>query len=476
MPPLARDLVGTSPLRAGCVICRLRWGLLLCCTLLTGCAALTNPVADGVPVRRLAPELMATSRETDKTIPLNLLRQPQPDAYRLDAGDVLGVYIQDILGQAGQPPPVRFGEQGNVPPALGYPLPVRDDGTLPLPLIEPLNVKGLTITQAQEAVRRAYTVKQQILKPGREQIILTLMYPRQYHVLVVRQDAVGGAAQTAAPITFAGGLVSGSTDTGSRRRGTGFSLDLPAYENDVLSALTRTGGLPGLDAKNEILVLRGGGKSPADQAIAMQQLAQCRPGGGSAGGGDGGAIRIPLKLPPGAPVPFRPEDVILQTGDILFIEARDTEFFYTGGLLFSGQYPLPRDYDLDVVEALALVRGTLVNGGQNANNFTGQILSAGIGFPNPSLVSVIRRTPGGGQVTIRVDLNRALNDPRERILIQPKDLIILQQTPGEAIAQYFTSTFFNFDLASIAILGQHTAARITLNATSAPNAIVGTVP
>ena len=35
-------------------------------------------------------------------------------------------------------------------------------------------------------------------------------------------------------------------------------------------------------------------------------------------------------------------------------------------------------------------------------------LQNGIGFPNPSLVSILRRTPGGGQVVIRVDLNRAL--------------------------------------------------------------------
>ena len=44
-------------------------------------------------------------------------------------------------------------------------------------------------------------------------------------------------------------------------------------------------------------------------------------------------VRIPLRLPPDEPPPFRPEDVVLQTGDIVFIEARDTEVFYTGGLL-----------------------------------------------------------------------------------------------------------------------------------------------
>ena len=32
--------------------------------------------------------------------------------------------------------------------------------------------------------------------------------------------------------------------------GTGQIIDLPAYQNDVLTALARTGGLPGTDAKN----------------------------------------------------------------------------------------------------------------------------------------------------------------------------------------------------------------------------------
>ena len=49
--------------------------------------------------------------------------------------------------------------------------------------------------------------------------------------------------------------------------------------------------------------------------------------------------------------------------------------------------------------------------------------------------------PGREQINIRVDLNKALRDPRERVLIQPGDIIVLQDTPGEAFAQYFTTTF-----------------------------------
>src|SRR5262249_48225953 len=77
----------------------------------------------------------------------------------------------------------------------------------------------------------------------------------------------------------------------------------------------------------------------------------------------------------------------------------------------------------------------------NANNLGGNLIQSGIGFPSPSLVTVLRKTPNCGQVPIIVNLNRALKDPRERILVQAGDVIIMQQTVDEAIAQWFTTNF-----------------------------------
>ncbi len=218
----------------------------LFCLALCGCAAVTNPVADGVPVRRLPAGYLPPPKEDEKTIPLTLLRQKPPDAYRLDAGDVLGVYIENVLGDKNQPPPVHFSELSNVPPALGYPLPVREDGAVPLPLIGSVEVRGLTIPEAEQRFIKAYTVDRKLLPPERAHIIVTLIKPRQYHVLVVRQDS--------------GGATLGANGTlGNTKRGTGANVDLPAYENDVLNALTRTGGLPGLDAMNEVVIQRNAG-------------------------------------------------------------------------------------------------------------------------------------------------------------------------------------------------------------------------
>src|SRR5262245_53572787 len=71
---------------------------LLLCALLNGCAALTNPVGDGVPVRHLNPELLGKPKDVSQTLPLSLLGQPAPDVYRLAPGDVLGVWIEGVLG------------------------------------------------------------------------------------------------------------------------------------------------------------------------------------------------------------------------------------------------------------------------------------------------------------------------------------------------------------------------------------------
>src|SRR5712692_9127656 len=66
-----------------------------------GCAALTNPVGSGVPVRDLPAELRGETHD-EESVPLSLLRRIPPDVYRLAPGDVLGIWI-DILPFLHQP-------------------------------------------------------------------------------------------------------------------------------------------------------------------------------------------------------------------------------------------------------------------------------------------------------------------------------------------------------------------------------------
>lgn len=151
-------------------------------------------------------------------------------------------------------------------------------------------------------------------------------------------------------------------------------------------------------------------------------------------------IRIPIRLGPEEHVDIRPQDVILEEGDILFIESRDTEVFYTGGLLGGGQYSLPRDYDLDVLGAIAVASGQRAGGGSGGtpatNSVGGQSALNGDVSISASQVIVLRPLPDGTQIPIHVDLYQAMRDPSERTVIQPGDYILLQYTPLEAVGAF----------------------------------------
>jgi hypothetical protein len=157
-----------------------------------------------------------------------------------------------------------------------------------------------------------------------------------------------------------------------------------------------------------------------------------------AGLGSPEIIRIPLRVYPGEHPPFSEADIILREGDIVFVESRETEFFFTGGLLGGGQYVLPQNYDLDLLEALSIVQSQ-VNTSFNSNTKA----IGGVSALNhdvtvgASKVIILRKSPNGCEIKIEVDLYDAMRDPRERILIQPGDYVLLQYTRCEAVAAFF---------------------------------------
>lgn len=381
-----------------------------------GCAAFTNPTAyEGIPVNRLPDEVLGRPRSELQAVPLTMLRQREPDEYRVDKGDVLGISADQIFPQ-GAGIPVQFNPNPNASrqSVLGYPVPVQEDGTINLPQLPPLYIRGKTLPEVQKyivgMINGTLPGSKEIVQPGQERVLVDLMTPRRFQILVVREDSSGGSSSV--------GNV-GAAVQGVSRRGAGFTIYLDAFKNDILRALNATGGMPGFDAKNEV-VIRRGQFDPNDP--------------------DKGFIRIPLRARADEPITFTERDIILNDGDTVYIEARDTETYYTGGLLGGAQIPLPRDYDLRVTDAIAQIRGPLFNGGFSQTAFVAQSTSTGVGRPSPSLVSVVRRTPNNKYITIRVDLNRAIRDPRENILIMPGDTIILQEKPGEALTRYITET------------------------------------
>src|SRR5207248_6336238 len=105
-----------------------------------------------------------------------------------------------------------------------------------------------------------------------------LMQRRRYQVMVIREDTQ--------PVQFQTQL--NNPVYGGTKKGNGFTLSLQAGENDVLRALNATGGPPGLDAKNEVVILRNQA-DPADPTTRV--------------------TRIPLRIYPDQPLAIREQDV-----------------------------------------------------------------------------------------------------------------------------------------------------------------------
>lgn len=407
----------------------------------TGCTALFSPI-DTIPASRVPRQFLAEPQADKVPIDYSRLRQDQSDFYTLDAEDVLGVFIENVLGEFGSAPPVQIPDpNSDLPPAIGFPIPVREDGTISLPLVDPIPVRGLTVQQAEALITRAYREGPNPILIKRGRIIVTQLRKRTNRVFVVRQD--NSQSQVGQQFLRGGaGVVNNRTDQSSR----GFVLQLPAGQNDVFTALSQTGGIPGVNAKAEIRVLRGSRLQTAERDARIAEFYRSNSADRFPYGvlpsvpDETNTLKIPLRIKPGEVPDLRPEDIILQDGDIVYVDSRETDVYYTGGQLGGGEFPLPRDYDLDVLAAVSLARFGIGTTQRTS------LVGGSVQQTNPTELIVLRRIPGERQLAIRIDLTDAVNDPRQRLLVKAGDTLILRFKPQEEILNFASATFFTFGL------------------------------
>lgn len=421
---------------------------LLCGLALSGCTAILSPI-DSIPAERVPRQFLAEPQADKVNIDVSRLRQTKPEFYLLDSEDVLGVFIEGVLGKFDEAPPVQVAEEGSdLPPAIGFPIPVREDGTVSLPLIKPLSVRGLNIQQAEQLITRAYREGDNPILKDDGRILVTLMKERTYRVFVVRQDNIfanGGDNQFGRQ--FANQVVTDRSD----RSGRGFVLQMPAYKNDLLNALAETGGMPGVNAKSEVRILRGDRVSietrdrEVDEFYRTNGPDQFPYGVVPQVADESNVVKIPTRVRPGEKLNFTTEDIILRDGDIVYVDTRDTEVYYTGGLLRGGEFPLPRDYDLDVLGAISIA-GNGIGAGQGVAQ--GNFLSGGATVPATELI-LLRKLPGNRQIAIRVDVTNAINNPQARLLVKPMDTLILRYKPQEELANFSIAAFFTYGIRAL---------------------------
>jgi hypothetical protein len=150
---------------------------------------------------------------------------------------------------------------------------------------------------------------------------------------------------------------------------------------------------------------------------------------------------IPLRVPAGTCIQLSPEQTILRDGDIVYVESRQAEVFYTGGMLPGGQHLLPRDYDVDIFEAMAIAGYSYGSTGNSGGN--GLLSITGV---VPTDLYIMRKTSDGCEITIRVDLEDAANDMCDRLVVQAGDKLLLRYSPKEEVTNFGMFTFFTFGI------------------------------
>lgn len=105
-------------------------------------------------------------------------------AYRLDTGDIVGVLIDGVVGSFSHAKVNMPSDRHDILPSIGDPYVVLANGTLALPLVNPISVRGLTISQARKRIEQAYQDANIVSRPNRT--YLSLMRKRTVNVTVMR--------------------------------------------------------------------------------------------------------------------------------------------------------------------------------------------------------------------------------------------------------------------------------------------------
>lgn len=396
--------------------------ILLGSVVVSGSAGCITSGRGGITPGQLPDKWIAPSAASLRPVDLSLLRREPLVEHVVRPGDVVGVYVEGILSGeelssgGAELPNYLLAPEGRESlvesPAIGQPILVQTDGHIALPQIGPVEVAGRSLEQSAEAIRSAYIASGTLKDdPSKSYVQFSLIRQRPNQVLVLREDA----PVTSPTLTRRDTYVMAS-------QGSGAAIELPADESDLLHALVATGGLPGEDASTNVWILRGAAEGDLQSAISACENG-CLPA----------EVRhtvIPLRVPYDAPLPFTREDVLLDDGDVVYVEKRKEQVYYTGGLLSAGRIPLPRDEDIDVLEAIAL--SNIGVGGPAGVNAQASLFRSGPGnIIPPTRATILRKLPGGQQIKIDIDLRKAQKHPNERVRIMPEDFVSVFYRPHE---------------------------------------------
>ena len=316
---------------------------------------------------KLPPEYLAPPVENVQTLDLSTLATSGVDSQTISKGDVLDLAIYaGYEDERTRDRPVRVAE----------------DGTIIVPLVGPVPISGLELEVAEQVIASAAVERGVYRSPT---VTLTMRQRRANKITVVGAVARPGV------------------------------YDLPRGNCGLLGALVAAGGLaPNAGTDVEI---RHPNRAPPD-ADVLGSPSAVQPASFDQGGGEGGPTSIRLNLLEAAAQGAG--GLLLNDGDVVMVSKRDPAPVQVIGLVKRpGQYPMPLNQDLRVLDSLALAGGWT--------------------SPVADKVHVIRQIPGRTEpVVIQVSLREAKMHGQGNLRLAPGDIVSVEQTTATTMLSAIT--------------------------------------
>lgn len=397
-------------------------GILPTLVLFTGCASWRMQT---VTPDQIGSDMQASAPAKLRPLQLASLGSPVQSEFHIHPGDMLDVSVSDLIGENQY-----------------YPVPTRvlEDGTVRLPLVGPVSLAGLSIPGAEQAVFAAYSSQGMLKKP---QVTVALRETRKVRVYVLGAVNKPGLielnateADLLSALVSSGGL---SPDAGTmvevRRRLASRSTPIPIRKdrNVVQSSYG-----PMAEPLPAAWVYSSGAWRPDYNKVVQAQYTASPYQKVGHNGPTPAPVRklhpsilradVTMAEPPTTPTPADNQLIRLdltneqdkqrvtqgfrlENGDTISIDDRKVKPIYVIGMVGKpGEYPLPVDRDLRVLEAIGLAGGV-----DRAS------------LPDKALV-IRQRPDGSGVVAIRVDINTAKKDNNQNIRLMAGDTLSVEET------------------------------------------------
>jgi protein involved in polysaccharide export with SLBB domain len=367
---------------------------------LQGCAT-----QGAISVRDVRPEYLAPPPKLVKTLDLTKLARPTDAQNRLLPGDVLEVNCSNLFDESS-----RESKESET-----FPVRIASDGTVSLPLLPArVRVSSMTVGEAEQVMRNAYRAAEVIRRP---QLTVKVLEYKKNKIYVIGAVKKAGMYQLRPDhcdplraIAAAEGVSEEAGTVVEIRRAVKGPWKKPEVVVRSPDRTTSTNeGVLGVAYVSNDESLKNAQEPPKRLGVLRP------PGAFPIWAPDSSLPASPKKAAPDEQIirfdltsndiRMRPDQLQLQNGDIVSVEKKKIRpFFVTGSVNKPGEFPMPMDRDIRVLEAVGMAGGILPTS-------------------DPNNALLIRRPEGKPPIVIRIELDRAGRHPQENLSLMEGDVI-----------------------------------------------------